>query len=478
MLIAADAAVPTELGPGGNPGSPNGPPPPPWCVCAGSSASRSTTIMSDGGGGSTLAPPLASSISTTRAMVGRAPGFSCAHHSPQRHVGQPPHARLVPRGRGEPPVQHLRHAPLPRPVGDQLREVGPPPGPAGPGLGLQVPPPAEHLHKHHPVAVHVGLLRDAGAQEPLRGQVPRGAAHRGHHPALLLPHQRGQPEVGEHPAEAVVEEDVLGLHVQVHHLGAAVVVQVRQRPGHVHGHLVPLQPRQAPPAGAAAVPRLREDPPVQRPVVHVLVHEEARAVADEAEAEQAHQAHVLHAADGRHLRPELLVHVRRPVDPLHRHGRAVVEDALEHRPRRPLPHHVLEAVRRRRQRLQREPSGQPGHLAEVAVLHARRRRHILAAVQHQPPRHALGPSVGVQRVAQQDRDGARQRGRQDDRRREVERPRQAEAEEQGELESHEQDSHRAREDLGLFALHVSRQCHHSPAASRYHCSCLCPLPLT
>ncbi|BAS96103.1 Os06g0142625 [Oryza sativa Japonica Group] len=229
------------------------------------------------------------------------------------------------------------------------------------------------------------------------------------------------------------------------------MVQVGERPRHVDGDLVPRRPRQVPPAAAIAGVR-GEDPPVKGAVLHVLVDEEARPARDEAEADEADEVGVLRAGDRRHLRLELLIGVvGAAVDPLHRHRRAVVEDALVHRPRRAPPDGVLEPVRRRRQRLERELARQPGDLAEVAVLHA----DPLVLHRRQPPRHARRPPPLARRVVQQRRGGRRQRGGDDDGGGEEERPRQPEAEVESELEDQQHGGGRAGDDLGRLALHIS-----------------------
>uniref|UniRef100_A0A8R7UXP3 Uncharacterized protein n=1 Tax=Triticum urartu TaxID=4572 RepID=A0A8R7UXP3_TRIUA len=370
--------------------------------------------------------------------------------APQRHVHRAPHRRLLrfpDVGADEPPVDDLHHAPRPGHLGGDLGQVRPPAVLLGPHAAAA----GDQLKQHHPVAVDVGLLRDAGAQEPLGRQVARGAAHRRDHPALVLAGELGEAEVGEDAPEAVVEEDVLRLDVQVQHLGAAVVVQVCERLGHVDGDLVAARPRQAAARAGVGVGVAggREDPAVEGAVVHVLVDEEARGA--EAEAEEAGQVDVLRAGDGGHLRPELLVGASGGAgavvgDPLDGHGGAVVEDAAEDRARGAPPGHAPEVVRGRRQRVQRELARQPGHLAEVAVLHAQ----LLAVVQRPARRHAVRPP---RRAVEQEEKRQDRRG-QDGGRGEVEGPGEAQAEVEGDLGRHEHRAgHRDGEHLGRSARH-------------------------
>ncbi|CAA9475850.1 MAG: hypothetical protein AVDCRST_MAG38-1659 [uncultured Solirubrobacteraceae bacterium] len=92
--------------------------------------------------------------------------------------------------------------------------------------------PREHLPADQPQAVQVA---PAVHREPvdLLGRHVRGGAdgRAGHRELVVALEGPGDPEVGEQRApRPLLEEDVLGLHVAVHHAGR---VRVRQRRGHV-----------------------------------------------------------------------------------------------------------------------------------------------------------------------------------------------------------------------------------------------------
>jgi hypothetical protein len=83
------------------------------------------------------------------------------------------------------------------------------------------------------------------------------------------------------------------------------LVEVRERPGHVGRHAAPRRPRQqAPPLLAV------EQPPVQRPVLEERVHQVlamtfAIDAAQEAVAEEAHKAALVHIRDDGDLSQEV-----------------------------------------------------------------------------------------------------------------------------------------------------------------------------
>uniref|UniRef100_A0A7N0UZT9 Uncharacterized protein n=1 Tax=Kalanchoe fedtschenkoi TaxID=63787 RepID=A0A7N0UZT9_KALFE len=132
---------------------------------------------------------------------------------------------------------------------------------------VQVPPPGENLQHHDTEAVHVDLLRDHQAQ-PVRSQIAYRPSHARHH----------QPEVCNFRVEILVEQDVLGLDVQVRDLLPAFFMEVHQPFSDVRDNPLPASPVEA-----ALRP---ENPLIQRPVRHVLVDQQSTmllsAVPDEA----------------------------------------------------------------------------------------------------------------------------------------------------------------------------------------------------
>jgi len=191
---------------------------------------------------------------------------------------------------------------------------------------LQVAAPPQRLEQQHPVAVDVALVRHRQRHPQLGRRVPGRAPRAGDGQVRVLPvAQPGQPEVGHLGRQAGAQEHVLRLDVVVDDPLRALLVQVPQRLGRADGDLVEL-------AEADRLLRRRvEQVPVQRAVLHVLVHERLhRGV--EAEAVEADEVDVVGPADGADLRHELLLGAlaQRAVEHLHGHRRAVREPALVH----------------------------------------------------------------------------------------------------------------------------------------------------
>ncbi|BAS83088.1 Os03g0228901, partial [Oryza sativa Japonica Group] len=158
-----------------------------------------------------------------------------------------------------------------------------------------------------------------------------GAGDRGH--ALgatgIAAEELGEAEVGDVRLELGVEEDVVGLDVAVQDRRRAVVVQVAEALGGLHGDLVPRRPLQV--AALLAVEHLAE-----AAVRHVLVHQQVRLPVG-GEPEQAHDVSVPDAPQRLYLRREAVVVVRRAGaphgrEPLHGHHRAAGHRALVHDP--------------------------------------------------------------------------------------------------------------------------------------------------
>jgi len=134
----------------------------------------------------------------------------------------------------------------------------------------------------------------------------------------------GDTEVGDVCPKVAVEQDVARLDVEVQDPPVAVLVEVRERPGHVDGNAEPPWPSQEAPLLVAAV----EDPPVQRPVLEEGVDQVEVALVLEAVAEEAHQAAVVHVRHDGDLSQEVSLPDRLVAgDPLDGHCPAVREEA-------------------------------------------------------------------------------------------------------------------------------------------------------
>jgi hypothetical protein len=144
--------------------------------------------------------------------------------------------------------------------------------------------------------------------------------------------------------KVAVEQDVARLDVEVQDPPVAVLVEVRERPGHVDGNAEPPWPSQEAPLLVAAV----EDPPVQRPVLEEGVDQVEVALVLEAVAEEAHQAAVVHVGDDGDLSSEFLftglgaptVHMY----PFDGNGRAVVEAPTKDLRGAASPYHASEVL--------------------------------------------------------------------------------------------------------------------------------------
>jgi len=211
--------------------------------------------------------------------------------------------------------------------------------------GIHVPAAADELEERHAVAEHVGLVGH-GVVEHLGRHVPEGALEvLCVDDAVEVPSDgEGDAEVGDVCPEVAVEEDVARLDVEVQDPPVALVVEVRERPGHVDGDGEPLGPGQLAPLLLGAV----EDPPVKRAVLEEGVDKVEAAPALEAVAEEAHQAAVVRVCDDGELPPEVLLAgdgaPAVDVDPLDGDGRAVVEAPPEDLGRAASPYHASKVL--------------------------------------------------------------------------------------------------------------------------------------
>lgn len=77
---------------------------------------------------------------------------------------------------------------------------------------IQYHPPRDYFQHNNPKPVNVGFYGDSRVLL-LRSQVPQGASHPGHHLALISVNPLWQPKVRYFRIEAIVQENVLGLHI-------------------------------------------------------------------------------------------------------------------------------------------------------------------------------------------------------------------------------------------------------------------------
>ncbi|BAS70274.1 Os01g0136850, partial [Oryza sativa Japonica Group] len=174
----------------------------------------------------------------------------------------------------------------------------------------------DELDEHHAEAVHVALVRQLVALVVHRVEVPRRALRRRGHVRGVRREQPGEAEVGHLHVEPFVEEDVVRLHVAVHHLRLHRV-EVLQRAGRLDGDAEPRRPVEGGrPRRRAAVQVVGE-----RAVGDELVDEEqVAAVGLRRAAEERDEVWVAQPRQDAHLVLELLhALVAVLVQPLHRH---------------------------------------------------------------------------------------------------------------------------------------------------------------
>ncbi|XBH74444.1 hypothetical protein VPH35_101389 [Triticum aestivum] len=304
--------------------------------------------------------------------------------APEAHLQRALHLRHVHILPGQPPVHDGQEVPLLVLLVRPHRELLP----VRLLRDVEVAVAAHRLEQHHAVAVHVRLDGDGQVGEPLRREVPPGAAHAGERPVpvVLGVDELGEAEVGHLGVVLLVEQDVLRLDVAVHDGVAALLVQVRDAARRAHGHREPRRPRHRLAAVAAAAGA--EEEGVQRAVLHELVDEQA-VPALGAEADEADQVEVVRAADGGHLHPELLLPLLDPLQLLHRHHRPVRQHAAVHGAEPARAQLLLEPLGRPLQLAVRELHRRAGRVLQQRVL--RRRRPVLRAVPaERPPQRPLG----------------------------------------------------------------------------------------
>uniref|UniRef100_A0A8I7BCM8 Uncharacterized protein n=1 Tax=Hordeum vulgare subsp. vulgare TaxID=112509 RepID=A0A8I7BCM8_HORVV len=253
-----------------------------------------------------------------------APARDAARPAQLTHV-RVPHQPLV-QERDELPLADLARGPE--------REV-----PRAAAAGVPVPPPGDELQQRHAVAVHVRLGRNRQAQHPLRRQVPHRAPRRGQRVAEVPPDELRHAEVGHLGAEGRVQEYVVRLHVAVHDALLALLVEVGEPPGDAGHDPEPCVPVQQPEARAGQGGR-------QGAVGHVVVDQQPIAPR-RAEPAKAYETDVLDHAEGPHLRAELLLPLRRSLEPLdgHRGVATVAERPLVHGAEAPHPQLLGEVTR-------------------------------------------------------------------------------------------------------------------------------------
>jgi hypothetical protein len=244
----------------------------------------------------------------------------------------------------------------------------------------------EHLPSHDREAVEVAPRVGGAAGDLLRRHVARRPGHR----AVALHAAPGEPldgdvEVGEQrPPVRGVEEDVLGLHVAVHH---AARVRMLEGAGHVAQH---HRRRLAGQAGGRAQHR------AQRRSRYVLHHERQPAVGGGAQLVVPHDVGVVQPGHRRGL--VRAARERRPVQrarahDLHRDDRAVgVAARTVHRAARAAPHLLQEGVARR------ETGGGAGGVATVCGDGCHRERGTWLPRPY-PARHGAGRRPVKDRLA-------------------------------------------------------------------------------
>uniref|UniRef100_A0A8R7U7M7 Uncharacterized protein n=1 Tax=Triticum urartu TaxID=4572 RepID=A0A8R7U7M7_TRIUA len=258
-------------------------------------------------------------------------------YAPARDAARP--AQLdhvcVPR---QPLVQERDKLPLADLGGRPEREVA-----RAAAAGVPVPPPGNELQQRHAVAVHVRLGRDGQALDPLRRQVPHRAPRRGQRVAEVPPDELRHAEVGHLGVEGRVQEYVLRLHIAVHDALLALLVEVGEAPGDAGHDPKPGAPVQQSEARAGHGGR-------QGAVGHVVVHQQPLAPR-RAEPAKAHEIDVVDRAEGPHLGAELLLPLRRSLEPLdgHRGVVTVTERPLVHGAEAPHAQLLGEVVRAPRQ---------------------------------------------------------------------------------------------------------------------------------
>ncbi|PON72274.1 hypothetical protein PanWU01x14_066650 [Parasponia andersonii] len=131
---------------------------------------------------------------------------------------------------------------------------------------LNRPPPARHLQHHHPKAVHVARSRRRRHSRKLRRQVPQGPDYPRRVRDLPVLVKLCEPEVAEPAAHLRVEQYVARLNVSVDNHLVPAMVEVIQALSHVGEHAPPLIP-------AEKLLGSVEDPAVEAPIGHVVVHE-------------------------------------------------------------------------------------------------------------------------------------------------------------------------------------------------------------